>query len=119
MGKPDFNVFSLFFRGLIMKKILLATAALALAGSMGSVMAGDAAAGKAKFAMCLGCHGPTGAGNAAAGYPSLMGKDAAFVAAQLHAFKSGTRVNPTMQAMTASLTDADIDNLAAHVATLK
>jgi len=100
-------------------KIILATAALALAGSMASALAGDAAAGKSKFAMCMGCHGPTGAGNAAAGYPSLIGKEAAYVTEQLHAFKSGKRVNPIMQPMTATLSPTDIDNLAAHIATLK
>lgn len=102
-----------------MNKLLLATAAIALAGSMGTAFAGETAAGQAKYAMCIGCHGADGAGNAAAGYPTLKGRDSAFVKDQLTAFRSGARVNATMQAMTASLTDADIDNLAAYVATLK
>jgi cytochrome c553 len=49
----------------------------------------------------------------------LAGLQAAYVAEQLRAFKSGARDNATMRAMTAGLKDTDIDNLAAYVATLK
>ncbi len=97
-------------------KIVLAMA-LALSSTV-TLAAGDAAAGKAKFAMCQGCHGPNGIAPAPT-YPNLAGKDAAFVKEQLIAFKSGKRDNPTMKAMTAGLTDADIENLAAFIATLK
>ena len=102
-----------------MNKLVIAAAAVALAGTFGTALAGDAAAGKAKFAVCAGCHGPTGAGNEALKYPKLAGLQAAQVAEQLHAFKSGTRDNATMKAMTAGLNDADMDNLAAYIATLK
>jgi cytochrome c553 len=103
-----------------MRHTLIAAAAIALVGSVGTaIAAGDAAAGKAKFAVCAGCHGPTGAGNEALKYPKLSGRDAAFVAEQLRAFKSGTRDNATMKAMTAGLSETDMDNLAAYVATLK
>lgn len=102
-----------------MNKLVIAAAAVAFAGTFGTALAGDAAAGKAKFAVCAGCHGPTGAGNEALKYPKLAGLQAAQVKEQLHAFKSGTRDNATMKAMTAGLNDADIDNLAAYIATLK
>ena len=60
-----------------MKMTVIAVAAVALAGSFGSaIAAGDAAAGKAKFAVCAGCHGPTGAGNEVLKYPKLAGRDA-------------------------------------------
>ena len=85
----------------------------------GPVGAASVAAGKVKFAVCAGCHGPTGAGNPSLNYPRLAGRDASFVAAQLRAFQSGARDNPTMKVMAAGLTDADIDNLAAYIATLK
>jgi cytochrome c553 len=81
--------------------------------------AGDPVAGKARFAVCAGCHGPDGMGNAALGYPQLAGKDAAYVAQQLRAFKSGKRDSATMQAMVSGLDETDIDNVAAYVATLK
>ena len=105
-----------------MKKVLLSVAALSLMGAFGTAVAGDAAAGKAKFAVCAGCHGPTGAGNAALNYPKLTGLEEAYVAQQLRDFKSGARNTPmaaTMKAMTAGLTDADMDNLAAYIVTLK
>ena len=74
-----------------MKMTVIAVAALGLTGSFGVAVAGDAAAGKLKFAVCAGCHGPTGAGNEALKYPKLAGRDAAFVSQQLRAFKSGAR----------------------------
>ncbi|MGB5453891.1 MAG: c-type cytochrome [Sedimenticolaceae bacterium] len=101
-----------------MKKTVIA-AAIVMAGACGSaIAAGDPAAGKVKFAICAGCHGPTGAGNEALKYPKLAGRDAAFVSEQLRAFKSGARDNATMKAMTAGLSETDMDNLAAYVATL-
>ena len=102
-----------------MKKIVIAAAALALVSGIGTAMAGDAAAGKGKFAVCAGCHGPTGAGNEALKYPKLTGLEASYVKQQLIAFKSGVRDNATMKAMTAGLNEADMDNLAAYIATLK
>lgn len=105
-----------------MKKVLLSVAALSLMGAFGTAVAGDAAAGKAKFAVCAGCHGPTGAGNAALNYPKIAGLEEAYVAQQLRDFKSGARTTPlaaTMKAMTAGLSEADMDNLAAYIATLK
>lgn len=102
-----------------MNKMLITLAALGLAVSFGSAVAGDAAAGKAKFAVCAGCHGPTGAGNPALKYPKLSGLEADYVAAQLKAFKSGARDNATMKAMTAALSETDMENLGAYVATLK
>lgn len=104
-----------------MNKLLIAVAAFTMAGTFGPAMAGDAAAGKGKFAVCAGCHGPTGAGNDALKYPKISGQSAEYVAQQLHDFKSGKRNTPqaaTMRAMTAGLSDADIDNLAAYIATL-
>lgn len=104
-----------------MKKILVSVVAMSLMGGFGSAMAGDAAAGKAKFAVCAGCHGPTGAGNAALNYPKISGLEEAYVAQQLRDFKSGARNTPmaaTMKAMTMPLSEADMDNLAAYIATL-
>ncbi|MCG6966844.1 MAG: c-type cytochrome [Chromatiaceae bacterium] len=98
---------------------LVVAFATVLAVAAGSAIAGDAAAGKAKFGICAGCHGPTGAGNEALKYPKLAGRDAAFVGAQLRAFKSGARDNATMKAMAAGLTETDMDNLAAYIATLR
>ena len=40
---------------------------------------------------CAACHGPTGEGNPAAGYPALRAQQSAYVLAQLQAYASGTR----------------------------
>ena len=87
--------------------------------SFGTASAADLAAGKAKYAICAGCHGPTGGGNEAMKYPKLTGRDAAFVREQLDAFRTGKRDNATMKVMTAGLSESDMDNLAAYIATLE
>lgn len=102
-----------------MKKILITAAVVLLAGSFTNVFAADAAAGKTKYAVCAGCHGPTGAGNEALKYPKLAGQSAEQVKTKLAGYKSGELDNATMKAMTAGLSDADMDNLAAYIATLK
>jgi cytochrome c553 len=98
---------------------VLALLMLALTLATLQASAADSAAGQKKYVLCAGCHGPTGAGNEALKYPRLAGRDAAYVAAQLRAFKSGGRDNATMKAMVAGLTEQDIDNLAAYIATFK
>lgn len=93
-------------------------AALTLALSANVAIAGDAAAGKAKAATCAGCHGAAGV-SAIPMYPNLAGQKEAYLAKQLHAFKDKTRTEPTMNAMAAPLTDAEIADLAAYYAGLK
>lgn len=103
-----------------MKKILTTAVAISLFAISGAALAaGDAAAGKAKYAVCGGCHGATGAGNEALKYPKLAGLEASYVVEQLKAYKAGTRDNATMKAMVAGLTDADMENIAAYTATFK
>jgi cytochrome c553 len=83
------------------------------------VMAGDVASGKSAFAAkgCIGCHGAGGV-SVVPTYPSLKGRDEAFVRKNLTDFRSGTRQNPTMNAMAAGLSDKDIENLAAYIGSL-
>tara|TARA_R110001592_G_scaffold363043_1_gene679553 strand:- start:35829 stop:36464 length:636 start_codon:yes stop_codon:yes gene_type:complete len=42
-----------------------------------------------KVAACAACHSPTGSGNAPAGFPSLAGQHADYIAAQLRAYRKG------------------------------
>jgi cytochrome c553 len=42
-------------------------------------------------AACIGCHGPAGKGNAAAGFPALGGQHAVYTQGQLQAFHDGLR----------------------------
>ncbi|SHF35359.1 Cytochrome c553 [Microbulbifer donghaiensis] len=71
---------------------------------------------------CMGCHSPTGVGNAPAGYPRLSGQFAQYVETQLKAFREGTRANDgdtrMMRTVAKQLSDAEIKALANYVAGL-
>jgi cytochrome c553 len=61
--------------------------------------------------VCVVCHGFNG--NAAnTVYPRLAGQPASYLAAQLRAFASGQRANPSMVPMALSLTDTELRQLA-------
>jgi cytochrome c553 len=65
---------------------------------------------------CVQCHGPGGAGVGSA-FPPLAGQSSAYIAAQLHAFKGGTRPGgplDLMKAVAAGLSDADITAVSNH-----
>ncbi len=74
---------------------------------------GNAEAGKTKAAMCAACHGANGIG-ATDTYPNLAGQHADYIAKQLKAFKSGTRVDPLMAPMAAGLSEQDMADLGAY-----
>jgi cytochrome c553 len=99
-------------------QILAVVSAITLAASANVAFAGDAAAGAAKAATCNACHGANGV-SAVPTYPNLAGQKEAYMVKQLKAFKDGSRKDPTMNAMAAPLSDADMDNLAAHFSSLK
>jgi cytochrome c553 len=67
---------------------------------------------------CSACHGQHGIGIIPL-YPNLAGQKREYLAAQLRAFRDGSRKNPIMSPMAVHLSDADIDNLAAYLASLK
>ena len=101
------------------RHILAVLSAVTLAASANvALAAGDAAAGKAKAATCAGCHGANGI-SAIPTYPNLAGQKEAYLTKQMKAFKDGSRKEPTMNAMAAPLSDADIANLSAYYAGLK
>ena len=100
-----------------MKYVTVLVVAGALLGASGVVVAGDAAAGKAKAATCAGCHGAEGVSSNAL-WPSLAKQKDAYLVKQLKAFRDGTRKDPMMGPMAKPLTDADIDNLAAYFSSL-
>ena len=64
----------------------------------------------------------TGRGNPLASYPAIQGQHATYVAAQLRAYKSGTRTNDPNQMMRSialRLSDAEIDAVASYVQGLR
>ena len=89
----------------------------ALAQTAPAAAAGDAAAGKQKTAMCAGCHGIPGWRTAypeVYQVPMIHGQHQAYIVRALQAYRSGERSHPSMRAIAASLSDQDINNLAAY-----
>ena len=68
---------------------------------------------------CAGCHSPNGAGIPSQ-FPRLAGQHADYTAAQLTAFRAGTRTNNAqMVAIAARLSDVEIRALADYAAGLR
>ncbi len=80
---------------------------------------GDPAAGRHKFYTCVGCHGIPNYNNVYPTYrvPKLGGQNAEYIANALKEYKDGQRSHLTMHAQAASLSDQDIADIAAYLAT--
>lgn len=108
----------------IIKKtsILAAACALLVCASLSRpVLAdGDPERGAALGYTCLGCHGIEGYRNAYPSYrvPKLGGQKAAYLVVALRGYRAGTRAHPTMTAQASSLTDQEIDDIAAYLASI-
>lgn len=70
-------------------------------------------------APCMTCHGANGEGMAAAGFPSLAGQPATYLAAQLAQFADGSRKQAVMQPVAKALNEAQQKAVAAWYASLK
>ena len=81
-------------------------------------ISGDPEAGEARYAQnCGNCHGPGGMGLAS--YPRISGKEVPYLTDRLKTYRAGTKVGPNsslMIMMAMPLTDLEIDNLAAYLA---
>lgn len=101
-----------------MKKTMILAAFAATALLHAPLQAGDAGAGSSAYMAkgCVGCHGVAGK-QPIANYPVIGGKPADYLTAELNKFRTGERNNPIMMPMAAGLTDADVANLAAYLAT--
>lgn len=78
---------------------------------------GDVANGKTKAAACFACHGADG--NAVdPQYPRLAGQYNEYIQQALHEYKDGRRNNPIMKGFTATLSDQDIEDIAAYYSSL-
>ncbi len=86
-----------------------------------NVLAADVAAGKEKAAVCAACHGANGIALMPS-YPNLAGQNAPYLISSLKAYRDKQRnggMAVIMQMQAASLSDEDIENLAAHFSGLK
>lgn len=81
---------------------------------------GNAEDGKVKSYTCKGCHGITGYNNVYPTYkvPKIGGQNAPYLSAALKAYQAEMRAHPTMQAQAQSLSEQDIADIAAWLASL-
>ena len=112
-----------------MKNYVIALAGAAAIWMSGPAVSADLAAGKAaweKFA-CASCHGADAKTSVLPIYPIIAGQHEDFLRHALRAYKRGqagapstanVRTNAVMGAMATQLSDADIRNLAAWLASL-
>ena len=71
-----------------------------------------------KAQACVACHGPGGNSTDPA-KPSLAGQPAQSISLQLYLFREGNRKDPQMSPMASSLSNADMNELAAYFARQK
>jgi len=126
--KPRSRVKSL----LLLAAGLVAVVATALGGSYGPELYGLVRLGKEIDQMsaestrtggqwpraseaCIFCHGIEGNARAQ-NYPRLAGQPEAYIAKQLKAFASGERSDPTMTSLALTMSEREIEGLAAHFA---
>ena len=85
--------------------------------AIGAHAAGDPVAGEKKFYTCYGCHGVVDYKHAYPEYsvPKLRHQNSVYLAAALREYRSGERPDATMHAQAISLTDQDIDDIAAYL----
>ena len=82
------------------------------------VIEGDLAAGKKKHAeSCASCHGAEGMSPNDT-WPNLAGQNSAYLVRILGAYKSGAQTDVMMSPVAKTLTDPEIQNLAAYYAAL-
>ena len=86
--------------------------------SVAPAAAADPAAGRAKAIACQACHGMDGLSKVPDA-PNIAGQNEAYLVAQLQAFKSGRRQNEAMSVVAATLSESDIEALAAYYAAIE
>lgn len=105
-----------------MKSLTVTLIGLIAAFSANTAIAeGNAEAGKAKAAVCVSCHGADGIALMPT-YPNLAGQNEEYLVLALQAYRSKERQGGNaalMHAMSANLSDEDINDLAAYFASLR
>jgi cytochrome c553 len=103
-----------------------ATCVLAIGLSSAAIAAepvkGDIEAGRQKNSMCIGCHGIPGYKASfpeVYAVPMISGQKEQYIIVALRAYANGERTHPTMDAISSSLSEQDMADLAAYYANLK
>lgn len=97
---------------------LAASLTIAMLGTPGLAMAADAARGATLAYTCHGCHGIPNYKNAYPTYsvPKLGGQHAAYLVVALKAYASQERAHPTMHSHAATMSEQDMQDIAAGLA---
>ena len=83
---------------------------------------GDIESGRQKISMCVGCHGIPGYKASfpeVYAVPMIAGQNEQYIVVALRAYANGERSHPTMNAISGSLSEQDMADLAAYYANLK
>ena len=98
---------------------LAAVSAFLVAGAAQAT--GNKANGRKLVYTCAGCHGVPGYSNAYPDYPvpKIAGQNEQYIISALNEYKSGDRTYPTMVAQAQSLSEQNIEDIAAFLSSLK
>jgi cytochrome c553 len=121
------NLLSLFVGAMTTRSSIASLAFAASCAMATPVLAadppkGNVEAAKAKVSMCIGCHGIPGYRASfpeVYRVPKIAGQSDKYIQVALRAYASGERTHPSMNAISKSLSDQDIADLAAYYANLK
>ena len=95
----------------------LLVVALAAVGGAASAQKPAAQPAHDKVSMCIGCHGIPGYRTAypeVYHVPKIGGQNPMYIANALKAYRTGERWHPSMRGIAASLSDKDIEDIAAY-----
>lgn len=104
-----------------MKRLhLVGLIAVALCAASAVHAEGDKARGRTLVYTCNGCHGVPGYANAYPEYhvPHIVGQNEQYIVNALKAYKSGERTHPTMGAQAQSMSDQEIEDIAAYLSSI-
>jgi len=97
----------------IIASLIVAGLASSVSAQAASIYAGESRAA----AVCSQCHGIRGTSDAP--FPQLAGRDADYLESALKQYRDKTRKSDIMNNIAGSLSDQDIDNVAAYYARIK
>jgi cytochrome c553 len=105
-------------------KVSLLSVALGFAGTAAAKepVVGNPEAGRENTSMCIGCHGIPGYKASfpeVYAVPMIAGQNEQYLIVALRAYANGERTHPTMDAISSSLSEQDMADLAAYYANLK
>lgn len=98
------------------KRVAVSALALCLSLPVIAQAEGNPQQGRALASNCVGCHAVPGYNNVYPTYkvPMLAGQSPQYLVDALKAYKNGKRSHQTMQAQAASLSEQDMQDLAAY-----